>query len=107
MVSSLSCSVRRDDLELQIELAQNEVRLRDIGDQRDVAPRAVHFRCDVIGVGRFRFTPDPAEYIELPGHAEIRQPILETPAGADRLRRIARARHLLRAAAAIEALNCG
>ena len=64
-------------LKLEVELAQIEVSLRDIGNQRNQHAAPIHFGCDVDGGGRFGLAPDPAEYVGLPDHVEDTEPILE------------------------------
>ena len=58
------------DLELQIELAQQEVVGRDVADQRDEHAAAALLAGEHERQRRFVLTPQAAEQIELPGQLE-------------------------------------
>ena len=64
------------DLELQVELAQQEVVGRDVADQRheDAAARLV--AREQQGERRFVLAPQPAEQIDLPGELETTHEVL-------------------------------
>ncbi len=71
------------DFELEIELPEVEIGLGDVGDQGDQ-----HAALSLLGGKedsgrRFRFAPNPAEDIQLPGHIENHQPVLESAVGAE------------------------
>ena len=69
-------TVRPRDLELEVELAQLEVGLRDAGHQREHHAAPERLRGQELAAGGLARAPDPAPHVDLPDEVHGRQEVV-------------------------------